>query len=342
MTESIKGFSKHALASALNSSEFQLILFPTEQCNFRCVYCYEDFEKGKMQEWLVKAIKEFIANKIPTLDKLTLSWFGGEPLLADDVVFEISEYALDLAKKYNCKVVGDITTNGSLLSIKTLERLVKSNQNYFQISIDGDESFHNKTRVMRTGRGSFDKIWTRIIAASKTQLDFKILLRIHVTDDNQQSILDFCERFNQHLSHDSRFTLYFKAIENLGGNSQKIKQLIKKQSAKDFATELTARYEKSLDISKNGNYICYASKANSLAIRSDGILNKCTVALNDDLNAVGKINQDGTLEINNHRYSTWLKGFTTLNSWQLGCPMSYINNNKSEFDFGDIQIKQVG
>ncbi|PAJ75945.1 radical SAM protein [Pseudoalteromonas sp. NBT06-2] len=341
MGKKTKGFSRHALASGLSAKEFQLILFPTEQCNFRCVYCYEDFEKGKMPEWLVNSIKIFIANKIQNLDKLTLSWFGGEPLLAEDVVFEIAEYANELANKYGCKLTGDLTTNGSLLTLKTLKRLVALKQDFFQISIDGDKESHDQTRVTRSGHGSFDKVWTRLVDAAGTNLDFNILLRIHVTDVNQDSVLNFCKRYDESLASDPRFKLYFKAIENLGGNNvDKIGKLIGKRSAREFADMLTRKYEqKSVDLQKNGHYICYASKPNSLAIRSDGLLNKCTVALKDDVNAVGKINPDGTLEINNQRFSTWLKGFTTLDSWQMGCPLSYMNNNSS---VGDIQFKKVG
>ena len=70
MTDSenkIKGFSKKQLLNSLSNEKFQLIIFPTEQCNFRCVYCYEDFEIGKMPRWLVDATKVLIKNKMPKL-----------------------------------------------------------------------------------------------------------------------------------------------------------------------------------------------------------------------------------------------------------------------------------
>lgn len=31
-------------------SSLHLIILPTEQCNFRCKYCYESFKKGKMSD----------------------------------------------------------------------------------------------------------------------------------------------------------------------------------------------------------------------------------------------------------------------------------------------------
>ena len=339
--EKVKGFSKASLANSLDARQFKLILFPTEQCNFRCVYCYEDFEIGKMPDWLVDATKTLITNKIPKLNRLHLSWFGGEPLLAKDILFDIAEHAQNLAAKNDCKVQGDLTTNGLLLDVKTLTRLVALKQNYFQISIDGDKESHDQTRVTRTGRGSFDKIWARLLAAAATDLDFTIMLRVHITDINQESVLKFCQRYEETLASDPRFTLFFKAIENLGGNNtEAVNNLISKRSAKNVAAELTNKYaNRSMTPDKNGHYICYAGKPNSLAIRADGHLNKCTVALNDERNRVGKINPDGSLDINNQRYSTWLQGFTTLDSWQMGCPLSYMNKHST---VGDIKIKKVG
>lgn len=35
-----------------------LIILPTEKCNLRCVYCYEDFKKGKMSEKIEEIKKD--------------------------------------------------------------------------------------------------------------------------------------------------------------------------------------------------------------------------------------------------------------------------------------------
>ncbi|PJJ00771.1 hypothetical protein BX264_1060 [Streptomyces sp. 2333.5] len=36
------------LVAALTDRTLHLIILPTEQCNFRCTYCYEDFSVGRM------------------------------------------------------------------------------------------------------------------------------------------------------------------------------------------------------------------------------------------------------------------------------------------------------
>nr|WP_223812004.1 hypothetical protein [Geobacillus sp. 46C-IIa] len=62
-----------------------LVILSTEACNFRCVYCYQDFLRGQMKREVIDGLKRFLAETIPRLTHLTVSWFGGEPLLALDV-----------------------------------------------------------------------------------------------------------------------------------------------------------------------------------------------------------------------------------------------------------------
>lgn len=337
----VQGFSRHSLARGLDPKTFHLFIFPTEQCNFRCVYCYEDFEIGKMPDWLITATKMLMANKIPKLNKLSLSWFGGEPLLAKRTLFELAEFAYNLATQNDCQIFGDITTNGYLLDLKTLRRLSELKQQSFQISIDGEQEQHDKTRVMRNGNGSFDQIWNNLIAAANSDIKFSIRLRIHISDLNQDSILSFLDRYdNSILGSDSRFKLYFHEIVNLGGDQDVISSLNGKKTGKQMVEALNERYAgEAVNVRKHGHYICYASKPNSLVIRANGRLNKCTVALKDERNDIGQINADGTLTLNNQRYNSWLKGFSTLDSWQMGCPFGYMKNNST---VGDIPLKKVG
>lgn len=338
--DTIKGFNLRELRFAVSPERFHLILFPTEQCNFRCVYCYEDFNVGKMPDWVVTAVKTLLAKKIPKLRILELSWFGGEPLLAKDIMFDLAQYAYDLAQQYECVIMGDVTTNGSLLDLRTFTRLVKLKQNRFQISIDGAQEVHDQTRLTRNGRGSFAMIWRRLMDAAATDLDFRITLRIHLTSQNRVSVEEFCQLYYQNLEKDPRFSLYFKAIENLGGDNQ---AEIQKLSGAGSLRKIAALLQEAHDPKPAAdNYICYAAKPNSLAIRANGSLNKCTVALQDEKNQIGKILPDGTLEIRQQKFSTWIQGFSRLDSWSMGCPHSYLDAQKPQKTYSnDIAIVQV-
>jgi uncharacterized protein len=143
------------LLSLITNRHLELIIFPTEQCNFRCTYCYEEFLIGKMKAGVVDGIKKLIMRRADKLDSLKISWFGGEPLAAKNIVFEISEFIQKLLVDYpNLKYMSDMTTNAYQLDEKTLHKLVALGINNFQISLDGTEDIHNKTRLRIDGAGN--------------------------------------------------------------------------------------------------------------------------------------------------------------------------------------------
>ena len=62
------------------------------------------------------------------------------------------------------------------------------------------------------------------------------------------------------------------------------------------------------DSPQNGDlsddYICYASRPNSLIIRSNGDVGKCTVALYDERNKIATLQPDGTMKSNPWSFSS--------------------------------------
>jgi uncharacterized protein len=73
--------NEHEIAAAFSNDLLHLIILPTERCNFRCVYCYEDFSIGTMKPPVIAGIKRLLARRIPNLRQLRIAWFGWEPLV---------------------------------------------------------------------------------------------------------------------------------------------------------------------------------------------------------------------------------------------------------------------
>jgi len=48
MQSKMQDSNASAVRATLNPKSLELTLYPTEKCNFRCVYCYEDFALGRM------------------------------------------------------------------------------------------------------------------------------------------------------------------------------------------------------------------------------------------------------------------------------------------------------
>ena len=66
-TETQESVYQQELVTAFRSDSLHLILLPTERCNFRCAYCYEDFAIGRMRPETVLAIKRLIDRRLEDL-----------------------------------------------------------------------------------------------------------------------------------------------------------------------------------------------------------------------------------------------------------------------------------
>jgi uncharacterized protein len=335
--------SKERLMSFISNRFLELIILPTEQCNFRCVYCYEDFSIGKMKRNTVEAIKKLILNRINTIDMLKISWFGGEPLAAKDIVYEISDFIMQLCKKYpSLKYISSMTTNAFQLKKEILLKLVSLGIKNYQISLDGTAEKHDQTRIRMNGAGTFQTIWSNLLAAKETDLDFSIILRIHVTPENIEDIYYLVDQIKSTFGYDKRFSIFFKAIENLGGPNTGTFEVIHGQDKRDILANLN-RYLGEMMIGKklseNGCYVCYAAQTNSFVIRADGKVGKCTVALSDDRNILGELRDNGTLEISSNKLALWTRGLKSEIEEELSCPMRSMSRTPSALQSIPVVIK---
>jgi uncharacterized protein len=106
VTVNVKNIERNeAFRESTSAKMLELIVNPTEKCNFRCVYCYEKFELGNMKPDVVMGVKNLILNRSTDLAFLKISWFGGEPMLGYNGVMDIMEYSGSL-----CKFNGDGAT----------------------------------------------------------------------------------------------------------------------------------------------------------------------------------------------------------------------------------------
>ncbi|MBI5658869.1 MAG: radical SAM protein [Nitrosomonadales bacterium] len=324
MTKQTPFLSEAALSDALYLKVLNLILLPTEQCNFRCTYCYEDFEAGKMRPELVHSIKMLVDRRIADLQAISLSWFGGEPLVAKDIIFDIAEHVNLRCRETGVQNLGGhLTTNGYLLDIGTVERLCAVEQRSAQISLDGLGAAHDRSRPLASGKGSFGRIWDNLVAIHNSEHDFHVGLRVHVGAADLAETENLCREINRQFGGDPRFTFHFRLVSNWGGAN--------KDSIHPMDEELGRATVKQLerlltDIPNNCGqeddvqYICYAAKPNTWLIRADGRVGRCTVALNDPRNTVGNLDERGFLRVDKEMLRPWMAGFKDIDSQLLSCP----------------------
>lgn len=315
----IRGNAEHA-RSTLNPHFLELIILPTEQCNFRCVYCYEDFSIGRMKPEIVDSIKNLVDERIKDLSVLKIAWFGGEPLAARDIVIDLTSYFQRKCAESGVRFISDMTTNAYRLDVALLEKLAGLGITTYQITLDGLKEQHNKTRPLASGGPTFDRIWGNLLAAKATSLDFSITIRLHVTSHNIGDIEAIHAEIQRHFGQDARFKVFIKAIENLGGPKTAA------GAVPDAAqmTEVEQRFAvlSAHSLTLDDTYICYAARPNSFVIRADGSIAKCTVAFKSDSNKLGRVKPNGGMELDVDKLRRWFKGYETLDKEQLSCPVS--------------------
>jgi uncharacterized protein len=292
----------------------ELILLASEECNFRCVYCYETFPRSTMEPWVREAVLKLIERRAPRLNKLTISWFGGEPLLGLDAIRTIAPHALDLSQRNNIPFRSDMTTNGYLLTPEVFEELVSWNVKTYQISIDGGAESHDHKRVLKGGGDTYDVIMRNLRATKKVTDFFKIILRVNYDLQNIDRLEAFTEELLADFAGDTRYSVRFYPVGQWGGENDADLQVCgtgkrQTQALQVMAAAKGAKVESPLaNLRPNtGLTLCYAARPYNLLIGADGKIMKCTIALDTkDHNVVGRLTGDGRADIDIDKLARWV------------------------------------
>ena len=149
-----------------DTSELQVTVLTTLQCNFACDYCFQgdhgDHNKfaEKMSLEMAGRVADWVDRQLDRLrpERFTLTFFGGEPLLNLPVMYTLAERAHRSAQARGTTLAISIITNGLLLTPEIVDRLVPYGLRGVKITLDGDRDTHNRMRPLRGGQGTFDRI----------------------------------------------------------------------------------------------------------------------------------------------------------------------------------------
>jgi uncharacterized protein len=132
----------------LNNRILKLMVVVTRQCNLRCVYCGQEHLNLKMDRSVYERILKFIDNTMgeKSYNAVSVSFFGGEPLLEDKNIITFLEDLTEITRKNNSGFSSGMSTNGLLLTPERFRKLTELNCRGYQISVDGMDYTHNKTR----------------------------------------------------------------------------------------------------------------------------------------------------------------------------------------------------
>jgi len=269
---------------------FGIYLITTRNCQFNCPYC---FERGiyRNKSMSIGTAKEIVLWTNRYLDnhkdcrKLRIVLYGGEPLLNKRVIRYILPKFYEIAKERCLQFEHGIITNGELLDFEILSFLNRYNLDRVQITLDGPKDTHNKRRVRKNGKGTFDNIMKNILSGFSQKLLKKVYLRINFDRQNVDSmpeLFDFLVKHNLQKKIELSFgiitptickesgqrvaDIYFKQF-GLSSNENADKYLWLCEEAKKRGFDIPQEY-------LAGPW-CTARKIHSAVIEPDGTLLKC-------------------------------------------------------------------
>lgn len=275
-------------------TSLHLTIAPTFSCNFACPYCYENAKDGFMSQEVMDAICKEAEDAAKQKKNIQVTWYGGEPLLAKDTIWELSDRFMTYAKKFGTNYSAMIVTNGYLLDDETIKNFLKYKITRAQITIDGPADVHNDRRKLKNSlKPTFDIILNNAKKALDAGINVVIRINVDKTNENRMDeLLDILLKYRLkdariYLGHVQASTSYCQSIsddcltkEDYAMKSVNFeKTLIKKG--------FNPKHYPTYPITKSNS--CGADSIISKVIAPDGSLYKCWHDMTDPNMSIGNI-----------------------------------------------------
>lgn len=291
----------------LKSGELSLKINVTEECNFRCKYCNELHHQGEMTEEIQNNLVKFVRENIQKYSGLHIDWFGGEPLIAKNIIYSLSEKFIKICNHYKLPYSASIKTNGYLLKTEVMLKLLKYKVRHFQITLDGAKRVHNKYRVLYGGEPTYEKIMDNLIKIKQlNRKDFSVNLRSNLTEDSLSSFDEYLKDIEYLCKDDERFFVSVFKVGDRQENAHSDKKC-KLTQQEDWLRKI---YQKILTSNRHinlstlflnpGSGACHAGKINKYLIRSTGSVHQCNSTFDKPDSIVGTLSEGKLILNNNH------------------------------------------
>lgn len=209
--------SSESILPASESDRLRLVILPTGECNLNCIYCGLKKEgAGKISLRTMEDIISFAEHHLSAIKyrALQIDWFGGEPSLCIHEITELARRFFSLAEKHNLKYFSRIVTNGILLNEENARILIEEcHISSFEITVDGDSSYHNQRRKNNSDKGFYDIILHNI--QHICEYDVRVSIRCNVDRSNRDGIFPLLEDL-KHRDLNSKVHFYLAMIHSWG------------------------------------------------------------------------------------------------------------------------------
>ena len=234
-------------AKRFGSEGMTLTIAPTLACNFGCSYCYQGADKptAAMSPAVQDRVVALIERHAATIRHLSIGWYGGEPLMARDVVESLSDRLIALCQDRGIHYSAMIVTNGYFLTPDVAHALHIRGVKSIQVTLDGSEAAHDARRALTSGKPTFRRIVDNLKQIVAT-VPVRLSVRVNVDGGNDADVHELLDQLRQAgLAGKDRLKVYFAPIEAVADCSETTADQALPRAA--YAATEVSLYRASLD-----------------------------------------------------------------------------------------------
>ena len=274
------------------NTSLQFVIMLSDNCNYHCVYCFEENQLCKFGDMTIETQKDTIdfikreCEKVKKLEIVNIEYFGGEPTLCSDIIINISNELTPYFESLNVKYESCIVTNGRFFNKEFIEKIKDCRLSLCQITLDGMPKSYAKLK------GCKESDFYAVIQNIKDLQDkLHIQIRIHIN----HNVEELKELMHFIAKEDLKVGIYYQHIKDMDLTAEEY------QEAFAYYVEEVKEFEKFLKDNDYTHYFdnrffkytcaCPANDSNRFAITNQGDLYRCPEQLTNPTLKIGNIKE---------------------------------------------------
>ena len=245
-------------------------ILPTTGCNARCFYCFEQGTKPvtMTSETASRVVRYIVAHRGD--EKVTLHWFGGEPLVNVKVIDQICTELSQQGVPFHSTLV----SNGYLIDADMVQRAKELwKMQWVQITLDGTAQTYNRVKdYVYRGVNAFERVLENIGLLTAADIDVRI--RLNVDKHNIGEMAELIELLHQRFGAEEHLSVSSSGLYGERAPEEKAELFAQLLQLEQQIARFRFNHIRKLSKDVRPNH-CMADNDGSVVIAPDGHLSKC-------------------------------------------------------------------
>jgi uncharacterized protein len=265
----------------------------TNDCNMNCRYCYVN-HKNVQRMSLETARKSVDMASKNAMGSTGIIFFGGEPLLCKDLIYETVEYCKWKERNSSSMFHYKITTNGLLLDEEFMDFSARENI-FIALSHDGVREAQDINRVTLSGEGTFAMLSDKInmLLSRRPYAPVMMVVNPNTAEFFSDSVIYLYERGFRYIICSLNYAANWteEDMRVLQGQYEKLSEFYFKRTVAEDKFYLSP-FEVKISSHINGDSYCNERcelGKKQISVAPDGALFPCVQFVGDNSYSIGHV-----------------------------------------------------